>query len=815
MRAHVTIPIALTFALIGVGIYLYFPRQQEDAGTRALGLKASRLAELAAYAIAPAVEFDDEALIAEVFRGAASDPELQSIAAFRGGVMLSAYPEDAEVEYQGEAAETLVYFLPGQVCVEVPIPSATGEPALLLASYSTATIDHASQRNRWVAVGIGLAIFLVGLILALRIDFLFAAHRRARHRAEEASRAKSQFLANMSHEIRTPLNGILGMATLLLHKRLPEEERRYAQSIERSGHNLLRLVNDILDFSKVEAGRFELEEAPFSLVQRLDNVVDAVAKSASDKGVELVAHLAPDVPTGLVGDGLRVEQILMNLVGNAVKFTDEGEIFVHGKVASRDESEVRVRFEVRDTGIGMTPEQQRRVFEAFTQADVSMARRFGGSGLGLTIVRHLVERMKGTLELESEAGKGTTFIATIPFAISGEGDAPAGWLQDRKLLVVDDNATNRLVLREQISAWGGSAEAVEGPQSALAALDEASFDIIVLDFHMPEMNGLELAQAIRKRENAPLMVMLSSVETTAREIREAGIAAYANKPIVRRTFERALRTALGEGAPEAAPMRIEKRNRGTLLVAEDNATNREVISSLLAVIGFDSQMVENGAQAVEAARDADVRAILMDCQMPVMDGYAATRAIREEEQAGGRARMPIIAVTAHALPEEQERATEAGMDAYVTKPVSLGALDEALSNLLEEDPAVVRNSMVPPSVDQVLDPGALDTLRELGVFDRVVGTYRDDAHGLLEAMQQALVDLDADGLRRAAHTLKGASRYVGAVQVAALAEAIEHGASEGELAEAEMQTLELEDVLLQAMSGLEAEMEGANVGTQI
>ncbi len=829
MRARVTVPITLTFALIGAGIYGYFPEQQEQAATRALGIKATRLAELAAFSVAPAVEFDDEGLVTEVFRGASTDPDLRYIAAYRNGERIAVYPEDAEPDYQGDVNETLAYFLPEELRVEVPIGSATDQRATLLASYSTRTIRQASRRARLVALAIGALILLVGFLLARRIEALFAETRVARERAEEASRAKSQFLANMSHEIRTPLNGILGMASLLQLEPLTEHGRRFAQSIERSGQTLLRLVNDILDFSKIEAGRFDLEVAPFSLGQRFDNVVDALAKAALDKGVELVAHLSPDIPDALEGDGLRVEQVLMNLVGNAVKFTEEGEVFVHATLVTRTEKRVRVRLEVKDTGIGMTPQQQRRVFEAFTQADVSMARRFGGSGLGLTIVRHLVDRMGGSLELESQPGIGTTFRVELPFVVAAEpiADETTGLLASRRVLVVDDNATNRLVLGEQVAAWGGLPTTVEGPSSGLAALDAAEadgkpFDLVLLDYTMPEMNGVELAERIRTRPDAPPMVLLSSGAPSPDAIRAAGIAAWANKPLQRRTLLRALRTALGVGGTSEAPMRVETRPRGLLLVAEDNSTNQEVITALLRVLGFDCCVAQNGEEAVARVREEPaVRAVLMDCQMPIMDGYTAAETIRREEAETGRPRVPIVAVTAHALPEEEERATKAGMDAYVTKPIVLRELDEALSRLLGEDPSVRSESEAPPNGDGILDPAALGTLRELGIFDRVCGTFQSDARGLLDSVQEALVDLDGDALRRAAHTLKGASRYVGARRLAALAGAIEAKAAAGNLAEAEMMALDLEEILAEALRALQdqrsvgAERVGVNPGEPV
>ncbi len=811
MRIPVTIPIALAFAVIGVGIYLYFPTQQETAARDALRIKATRMVELVAYTIAPSVEFQDNDSITEVFRGAATDPDLKHIAVFVSEQQLSVFPEDAEVTYLGEARDPLAYFVPGALYVEAPVTTSTGETPMVLAQYSTVAIEQATQKNRIVAVAIGIAIFFVGLILALRIEALVASYKRARTRAEAASHAKSQFLANMSHEIRTPLNGILGMASLLLRRRLPPEERRFAKSIERSGQTLLHLVNDILDFSKIEAGRFELDSVVFSLPETLDDVVEALSKSATDKGIELVSHLEDNVPECVEGDGLRVKQVLMNLVGNAVKFTDDGEVVVRGRLAESTEGHVRVHFEVRDTGIGMTPEQKARVFQSFTQADASMARRFGGTGLGLTIVSHLVESMGGELQVESDLGEGSTFSFSLPFAITGESatTGAVSLLAKRRVLVVDDNETNRQVLREQVNAWGGNAEVVDAPSAALEALSSANdagtpFDLVLLDFTMPEMNGLELAREIGKSDSAPVMVMLSSGTPSSADIRDAGISGYAAKPLQRRALERALRSALGQG--EQDETRIPDRvsvDRGKLLVAEDNETNREVIEAMLAVLGFSAVMVEDGAQAVEAmSRADDVRAVLMDCQMPNVDGYEATRQIRAQEKEGTR--IPIIAVTAHALPEEEARATEAGMDAYVTKPVTLETLDAALSSVLGEEPGLAVQS-VADAPDTDIDPAAIDALRELGVFDKVRATFERDAASLVGKIEQAMIDVDVDALRRAAHTLKGAARYVGAVRLAALAATIESSAKDEDLATAEVSTLDLEETLEQALSALRAE----------
>ena len=814
MRIPVTIPIALAFAAIGVGIYLYFPSQQESAARDALRIKATRMVELVAYAIAPGVEFQDDASITEVFHGAATDPDLKHIAVYLDGEQLAVYPEDADVTYLGEVRDPLAYFVPGALHVEAPVTTSTGTFPMVLAQYSTVEIEQATRRNRIVAVAISVAIFLVGLILALRIEALFASNKRARMRAEDASRAKSQFLANMSHEIRTPLNGILGMASLLLRKRLPPEERRFAKSIERSGQTLLHLVNDILDFSKIEAGRFELDSVVFSLTETLDDVVEALSKAATDKGIELVAHLEDDVPDRVEGDGLRIKQILMNLVGNAVKFTDEGEVVVRGRLLDSTDDQVHVHLEVRDTGIGMTPEQKARVFESFTQADASMARRFGGTGLGLTIVSHLIETMGGELQVESELGSGSTFSFVLPLGITGESETKGAvsLLAKRRVLVVDDNETNRLVLREQVAAWGGEPEVVDAPTAALDALAKAAeagtpFDLVLLDFTMPEMNGLELARAIRQRPRPPVMVMLSSGTPTSAEIREAGIAGYAAKPLQRRALERALRAALGQGSgdDERVPDMVAV-DRGKLLVAEDNETNREVIEAMLAVLGFEAVMVEDGAQAVEAMSTADdVRAVLMDCQMPNVDGYEATRRIRAMEKETGRARIPIVAVTAHALPEEEARAAEAGMDGYVTKPVTIETLDAALAAVLGEEQGLSVRADEEESSDATIDPGAIATLRELGVFAKVRATFERDAASLVGKIEQAMIDVDADALRRSAHTLKGAARYVGAGRLASLAATIESSAKNDDLATAEMCALELEESLATALDALRAE----------
>jgi two-component system sensor histidine kinase/response regulator len=645
-----------------------------------------------------------------------------------------------------------------------------------------------------------------------------AAMSDARDKATEASRLKSDFLANMSHEIRTPMNGVLGMADLLLETDLNARQRDYAQTLRNSGEALLTIINDILDFSKVEAGKLEIENIEFNLRTVVDDVVDLLAGSAQTKGLELVAVHESSVPAVVSGDPGRVRQVLTNLIGNAVKFTNIGEIVVRVTEDEAGGAQRVIRFEVSDTGDGIAPDKLAMIFAPFVQADSSTSRRYGGTGLGLSISSQLVALMGGDCGVSSELGHGSKFWFTVCVqAAQATQDPlpPDAGLAGALALIVDDNATQRSVLSGYLTDWGMTVTTAGSGQAALTALRTAASDgrpfaVALLDRHMPEMDGLALKEAIVDDPTltARIVLMTSLGQDRGPGIdEESGVSASLPKPVHREDLRTCLRVALGLQAAHMAPTEVSARfpsragepEMGRLLLAEDNLINQRVAVAMLSNAGYRVDTVLNGAVAVQAVAAQPYDAILMDCQMPELNGYEATAAIRAYE--GSARRTPIIAMTASARPEDRKRCLAAGMDSYLAKPFSKDALLALVSRSVRNGASMT--SALPggeqaSATEITIDVHVLDELRILGGTDEqgflaeLVDQFVRDTEPRLVRLREALELGDALGVGRIAHSIRGSSSQLGGRRLAQACTALEKTANASSLSDGQIDLQQVE-----------------------
>ncbi len=901
VRTRLMLLVSLLLIAIAGVIYWLVPAQLERQALRTLKGRSREIASMTAFSVSPGLVFDDPKSVEEALQGLQSNPDLQYLfvldaqGAVQYMVNRTSVPDERLL---AASAQPGVDRTTGIYRASAPIVSNSRRIGTFCLGLSLAQLDRDVAAARRTTALATLAILLTGLVAVFGISTLItipirriavAAERiaagdlgsraeagaddevaelarafnvmldslqraqlelagvnehleervrdrtaeltattqqlvRAKKAAEAASQAKSEFLANMSHEIRTPMNGVMGMIDLAIDTPPGPSQLEYLGIARSSAEGLLTVINDILDFSKVEAGKLVLDPEDFDLGEMLGATMSTLAIRAREKDLEVALHIAPNTPELLVGDAGRLRQVIVNLVGNANKFTDRGEVVLDVAEVSRTDGQVVLHFQVRDTGIGIPAAYHQRIFDAFSQADGSTTRQFGGTGLGLTISAKLVGLMGGRIWLESEVGLGSTFHFTATLGLSKlpaatSRSAPATALENLSVLIVDDNATNRLILLEMLSRWKMRPEAVDGGSVALARLGEAAaaglpFPLVLLDSNMPGMDGFTLASRIREDSRlaaTTLMVLTSAGHENRAQWSALGVAACVTKPVRLAELYSAVVEAIGApsdvpleipiAAPVAAGATMGRSMR--ILLAEDNAVNRKIAMAFLRKRGHVVSVAENGQIAAELAGRETFDLILMDVQMPVMGGFDATRIIRERErELGGH--VPIVALTARAMKGDREQCLAAGMDSYLTKPFRADELYAIVDALGAAAPSPA--SVAAPAADTILERFLGD--REL--LSSVAQTFVARVPVLLGELDVAVTRGDADAVQRTAHTLKGSAGNFGHGPSFAAAAELERLGRSGDLEG----IVEAHTAVKQTLSDLVALLDGWAVDTE-
>jgi signal transduction histidine kinase/DNA-binding response OmpR family regulator len=806
---------------------------------RDLESKASR----GALALAREVEFGvasaDVPFIERQAAHYASDPDVRAIAVYdAAGALLYGHGES------GRASNRLMAGKPGALRREAGALIAHGEVRIegfllgrvaLVVSLERLMAGDRLRERVLIAGGAGCLVALVLSLgfVSLYVSPLLTVVRNAftkltetTAQALEATRLKSEFLANMSHEIRTPMNGVLAMTELLLRTRLDGRQSRFAETVRASARSLLTIVNDVLDFSKIEAGKYELSPSNFDLRVHIQDVVELLAPRAAQRGLELAYRVAPDAPQVVEGDPDRFKQVLTNLLGNAIKFTEHGEVALSIGVEERRGRDIVLRSTVRDTGPGISAEDQKRLFSSFSQLDGSSTRRYGGTGLGLVISRKLAQLMGGNVSVESALREGCVFTFTARVRSVEQGTRPSlAASSQKRVLLVDDSRATRAVLEEQLVYWGVRCVSVESAAEALlcieqALLDGEPFDAALVDAELPENAGVELAKAA-SRAAVPLPVVLMSLQGHSARPAEVDDLPVLAKPIRESDLYDRLMDAFH--MPEHRQPRAKKRARkaqklrGHVLAVDDNEINQSVAEELLTDLGLTVDVVSNGLEAYQAVQGKRYAAVLMDCQMPVMDGYSAARAIRTWELETRKPRTPIIALTAHAFSGERDKVLAAGMDDYLTKPIPLRLLEGTLARWLmgaespqeEEEPSVVQplpqqlralaENLDNDAHTPELDPDVPRSAKVIELFLRLVPKQLDELSAAASAR-------DATRVQALSHRLKGSCASIGARAMARLCEGIQHAAEQGDVSDAEANSQSLRTLHAATVRELECEV---------